>query len=34
MFIKKCFLVQINALIPILLLGVQPQFDEAVGASK
>ena len=24
MFMKKCFLVQISALIPILLLGVQP----------
>jgi phosphate-selective porin OprO and OprP len=34
MFIKKCFLVQISALIPILLLGVQPLGAQASSESK
>jgi phosphate-selective porin OprO/OprP len=34
MFIKKCFLVQISALIPILLLGVQPLGAQTSSESK
>jgi phosphate-selective porin OprO/OprP len=34
MFIKKCFLGQISALIPILLLGVQPLGAQASSESK
>lgn len=34
MFIKKCFLIQISALIPTLLLGVQPLGAQTSSESK